>query len=454
MGRIIIHNALIVSEGKPYKGYLVADGQFIAEVGKGKLPVAAVRSDDEIVDAAGAYLMPGVIDTHVHFRDPGLTHKGDIATESAAAVAGGVTSYIDMPNTVPPTVDMSAWQAKMDVAAEVSAANYAFYLGATNDNVDLLVGADYTRVPGVKLFLGSSTGNMLVDSGSALDRIFAEVPAVIAVHAEDENRIRANRESALSVFGGEPVPVDMHPVIRDGMACYQATKRALELALHYGSRLHVLHVSTAAELRLFTPEVKRSGRITAETCIQYLWWCDKDYEVAGTRIKCNPAIKADSDRRALCRAVRDGVIDTIGSDHAPHLLAEKAGDAITAPSGCPNMQFALPMMMDLSLRKAFKPEVVVERMSHAPARLFGIDRRGFLRPGYYADMVLVSQCEPYTVEDADSVSRCGWLPVAGSELSHRVDATWVNGRLVYDNSGVRPGAYGEPLRFAGKYEKN
>lgn len=454
MGRTIIHNAMIVSEGKPYKGYLIADGEFIAGVGKGKLPAATVADGDDVVDACGAYLMPGVIDTHVHFRDPGLTRKGDIATESAAAVAGGVTSYIDMPNTVPPTVDMEAWQAKMDRAAEVSSANYAFYLGATNDNVDTLIGADYTRVPGVKLFLGSSTGNMLVDSDSALARLFSEVPAVIAVHAEDEGRIRVNREAALAVFGDEPVPVDMHPVIRDGMACYIATKRAVEMALRYGARLHLLHVSTAAELRLLTPEVKQSGRITAETCIQYLWWCDKDYEALGTRMKCNPAIKADSDRRALCRAVRDGVVDTIGSDHAPHLLSEKDGDAITAPSGCPNMQFALPMMMELSARKAFKPETVVERMSHAPARLFGIDRRGFLRPGYYADIVLVSQCEPYTVGDSDSVSRCGWLPVAGTVLTHRVEATWVNGRLAYDRSGVKPVAAGQPLRFAGQSEKS
>ncbi|MDE6489747.1 MAG: dihydroorotase [Muribaculaceae bacterium] len=450
MARTIIHNALIVNEGKPYKGYLIADGDFIAEVGKGTLPDSAVMAGDELMDACGAYLMPGVIDTHVHFRDPGLTHKGDIATESAAAVAGGVTSYIDMPNTVPPTVDMDAWQSKMDRAAAVSAANYAFYLGATNDNVDMLVGADYTRVPGVKLFLGSSTGNMLVDSGDALTRIFSEVPAVIAVHAEDENRIRANRQSALEVFGNDPVPVDMHPVIRDGMACYQSTKRAVELALRYGTRLHVLHVSTAAELRLFSPDVKKTGRITAETCIQYLWWSDKDYETSGTRIKCNPAIKADSDRRALCRAVRDGVVDTIGSDHAPHLLSEKNGDAITAPSGCPNMQFALPMMMDLSSGKAFRPEVVVERMAHAPARLFGIDRRGFLRPGYYADMTLVSSCEPYMVADTDSVSRCGWLPVAGTMLSHRVEATWVNGRLAYDRSGVKHSVAGMPLRFTGQ----
>lgn len=450
MARTIIHNARIVNEGKSITGYVVIDGEFIQSVTKGKLPAKAVLTDDEVIDADGAYLMPGVIDDHVHFRDPGLTHKADLATESMAAVAGGVTSYMDMPNTKPATVSLEAWKGKMERAAAVSRANYAFYIGATNDNVDELLAADYSRVPGVKLFMGSSTGNMLVDSDSVLHRVFSEVPALIAVHAEDEDRIRSNRQTAEEIFGDDPVPVDMHPVIRDNVACYITTKRAIELAREFGTRLHILHVSTAAELKLLSPEPMADRKITAETCIQYLWWSDRDYETMGTRMKCNPAIKAESDRRALLRAVRDGLIDVMGSDHAPHLLEEKQGDALTAPSGCPNMQTALVMMMELASRKAFKVETVVERMSHAPARLFGIDRRGFIRTGYYADLVLVSSCEPYVITDADSRSRCGWLPVAGTELSHRVEATWVNGHMAYSRISDVPFVAGLPLNFLQK----
>lgn len=449
MSRIIIHNARIVNEGKTVKGYVVIDGLFIQSVGNGGLPSGLILPDDEVIDASGAYLMPGVIDDHVHFRDPGLTHKADMATESAAAVAGGVTSFMDMPNTRPATITIDAWNDKMDRAAEVSRANYAFYIGATNDNISELLKADYGRVPGVKLFMGSSTGNMLVDSDSALHRIFSEVPALIAVHAEDEARIRSSRQMAEEIFGNEPVPMDMHPMIRDNVACYNTTRQAIELAMELGTRLHILHVSTAAELRLLQQPIDRH-RITAETCIQYLWWSDKDYEALGSRIKCNPAIKAETDRRALLRAVRDGVIDVMGSDHAPHLLSEKAGDALTAPSGCPNMQTALVMMMELVSRKAFKVETVVERMAHTPALLFGIDRRGFIRPGYYADLVLVSDCAPYVVADSDSCSRCGWLPVAGTELTHRVESTWVNGHLVYSRLGEVPFVAGLPLSFSQK----
>ena len=450
MSRTIIHNAKIVNEGKSMTGYVVVEGEFIQSVTKGKLQEKAVLPDDEVIDAEGAYLLPGVIDDHVHFRDPGLTHKADMATESAAAVAGGVTSFMDMPNTKPATVTLEAWREKMERAAAVSCANYAFYIGATNDNIDQLLAADYTQVPGVKLFMGSSTGNMLVDSDSALRRVFAEVPAIVAVHAEDEARIRANREMAQEIFGDEPVPVDMHPMIRDNVACYMTTKRAIELARELGTRLHILHISTAAELKLLQPVPMDERHITAETCIQYLWWSDKDYEELGTRIKCNPAIKADTDRRALLRAVRDGLIDVMGSDHAPHLLSEKNGDALTAPSGCPNMQTALIMMMELAARKAFKVETVVERMAHAPARLFGIDRRGFLRPGYYADIVIVKQCAPYVITDADSKSRCGWLPVAGTEFSHRVESTWVNGHKAYDCQCEVEFVVGKPLHFLQK----
>ncbi|MDE7388487.1 MAG: amidohydrolase family protein, partial [Muribaculaceae bacterium] len=416
---ILIHNARLVNRGKVTAGWLVIDGEFISASGKGTPPSMEA---DVVIDAEGALLMPGAIDDHVHFRDPGLTRKGDIATESAVAMAGGVTSFMDMPNTVPPTVTIEAWQQKMERAAEVSRANYAFFIGATNDNTDELLRADYTRVPGVKLFLGSSTGNMLVDSDSALDRLFSQVHALIAVHAEDNDRIAANTAMARDCFGSEPVPVEMHPLIRDARACFDASLRAIELARRHNARLHLLHVSTAAEVRLLS-RLDRPEGVTAEPCIQYLEWCDKDYAEMGTRLKCNPAVKASTDRSALRRAVKDGVIDVIGTDHAPHLLSEKEGDALTAPSGCPNLQFSLPMLLDL-----FTPQIVAERTAHAPARIFGIDRRGYLDPGCYADMVIVAQ-EPHTISDADAIGRCGWIPAAGHTTGHTVVATIVNGTV-------------------------
>ncbi|MCX4261107.1 MAG: dihydroorotase [Muribaculaceae bacterium] len=421
----LIHNARIVNEGKPYAGWVLIDGEFIAATGKGR---PSGIDADESVDACGALLMPGAIDDHVHFRDPGLTHKGDMATESAVAVAGGVTSFMDMPNTVPPTVSVGAWEEKMARAAEVSRANYAFYIGATNSNMDELLAADYSKVPGVKLFLGSSTGNMLVDSEKTLDDIFAKVQALIAVHAEDNGRIAAGMAMARDIFGEEEVPVDLHPVIRDAKACYSAACRAVELARRHNARLHLLHVSTAAEVRMLRDD--RPAGVTAETCIQYLQWCDKDYETMGTRLKCNPAVKGQSDRTALRKAVTDGTIDVIGTDHAPHLAEEKKGDALTAPSGCPNLQFSLPMLLDI-----FKPEVVAERTAHAPARIFGIDRRGFIRPGYYADLVLVS-ATPHTIDDKDSAGRCGWIPAAGMTTGHTVAVTYVNGTVAYRDGKV------------------
>jgi dihydroorotase len=434
-GSTLIHNAKIVPAdgGKPFSGWLLIQGEFIAEIGKGKVP--ASKSADTTVDAGGSLLLPGGIDCHVHFRDPGLTHKADIATESAVAVAGGVTSFMDMPNTVPPTVTHEAWQQKMERAAAVSHANYAFYIGATNDNIDsVLLRADYHQVPGVKLFLGSSTGNMLVDSDSTLHRIFAEVPALIAVHAEDNARIATHTAMAREVFGatGEPVPVEMHPVIRDARACLDASVRAIELARAHHARLHLLHVSTAAEVRLL--EADKPEGVTAETCIQYLQFCDKDYAAMGTRLKCNPAVKAQSDRNVLRRAVKEGIIDTIGSDHAPHLLSEKQGDALTAPSGCPNLQFSLPLLLD-----QFKPELVAQLTATRPAQIFHVDRRGAILPGNYADLVLVDTGVEHLISDEDALGRCGWTPAAGLTTTHRVNTTWVNGAVAYTAaSGVAP----------------
>lgn len=421
MATLLIHNAEVVTPKKSVKdGWVLVDGERIVSVGKGgTFPDADVK-----VDANGDLLMPGVIDTHVHFRDPGLTHKADIQTESAAAVAGGVTSFIDMPNTNPPTVTLEAWEEKMERAAAVSHANYAFYIGATNSNLDsVLLRADYKRVPGVKLFLGSSTGNLLVDNDSALSRIFREVKALIAVHAEDNARIALNASLAREIFGQEAIPVEFHPCIRDARACLDSTLAAVRMAQEGGARLHLLHISTAAEAR-FLREYKPEW-LTAETCIQYLTFADKDYETYGTRIKCNPSIKGSSDRSALKKALKDGVIDLVGSDHAPHLLTEKQGDALTAPSGMPNMQFQLPLLLDM-----FKPTEVARMTASAPAEVFGIDGRGEIAPGAYADLVRVSRSE-HQIEDSDSLSRCGWTPVAGMTTGHRVESTWVNGHEVY-----------------------
>ncbi len=433
---ILIHNARIVNRGKITAGWISIDGQFISASGKGTPPSMEA---DMVIDAGGALVMPGAIDDHVHFRDPGLTRKGDMASESAVALAGGVTSFMDMPNTVPPTVSVDAWEEKMARAASVSHANYSFFIGATNTNLSELLRADYTRVPGVKLFLGSSTGNMLVDSDKSLEELFAEVNALIAVHAEDNSRIAAHMAMARECFGEEPVPVDMHPVIRDARACLDASARAIDLARRHNSRLHLLHVSTAAEVRLLSQPDRPEG-VTAETCIQYLQWCDKDYETMGTRLKCNPAVKSSTDRSALRRAVKDGVIDVIGTDHAPHLLSEKQGDALTAPSGCPNLQFSLPMLLDL-----FKPEIVAERTAHAPARIFRIDRRGYLDPGCYADLVIVEPTS-HTITDSDCLGPCGWIPAAGITTGHTVVTTIVNGTVAYDR-GQFFIAPVHPLRF-------
>lgn len=438
MARKLLTNAQIVPEsGKPRKGWLLTSGEFIEAMGWGApLNVEA----DEVIDLDGDLLLPGMIDAHVHFREPGLTHKGTMATESGAAVAGGVTSFMEMPNCSPATVTVEAWEQKMALAAEASLANYAFYIGATNSNLDSeLLRVDYTRVPGVKLFLGSSTGNLLVDSEPALERLFAEVKVPIAVHAEDNERIKAHTAIAREVFGGEEVPVECHPLIRDSRACLDATLHALALAAKHNAQLHLLHVSTAIETKLLRA-YKPQG-VTAETCIQYLQFSDADYEALGTRIKCNPAIKGATDRTALRKAVKEGIIDTVGSDHAPHLLSEKQGDALTAPSGTPEIQFQLPLLLDL-----YAPEVVARVAAAKPAEIFQVDRRGALKPGNYADMVRIRK-EPHTITDAEVLSLCGWTPMDGVETGHRVITTWVNGSEAYTNGKITDKKTAKALKF-------
>lgn len=443
---LLIHNARLVSENIDARGWLAVgpDGD-IARLGAGDAPSELIDSASEVLDAGGDMLLPGAIDGHVHFRDPGLTHKADIATESRAAVAGGVTSYIDMPNTAPQTTTMCDLEAKMARAAGVSVANYAFYLGATNSNLPELLAADYTRVAGVKLFLGSSTGNMLVDNPDSLREIFTRVPALIAVHAEHEATIAENRRRLVAELGDD-IPVERHSDIRDRRACLISTRAAVSLARQTGARLHVLHVSTSDELSLFTPGPVAGKRVTAETCPQYLVFSRDDYASRGSRIKCNPAVKDAADRDTLRQALLDGVIDCVATDHAPHLLSEKQGNALTAVSGMPMIQFSLPLMLTLTLSTPLTPSTVVRLMAHNPAELYGVERRGFLRPGYRADLTLVRR-EDWTVTDADVLSRCRWTPLDGLSLGFRVVATWVNGRRAFPAppSGA---PCGEPLRFA------
>lgn len=423
--RRLYHNAIIVNEGREFPGYVITDGDIIAEVGEGSAPPAGPEC--EMVDCRGGLLMPGAIDTHVHFREPGLTEKADIASESRAALAGGVTSYIEMPNTKPPTVTVEAWEDKMERAAATSAVNYAFFIGATDSNLDELLRADYTRTAGVKLFLGSSTGGMLVTDEDALERLFASAPAIIAVHAEDERIVTAARERLKAEYP-DGIHVSMHPDVRPREACVAATRHAIALAEKTGARVHICHISTADELRIIADAKARGVRVTAETCPQYLLFDRTDLHTLGARVKCNPAIKDASDRIALIRGLRPGgVIDTIATDHAPHLPAQKEGDALTAASGMPMVQFSLPAMLDLvttdpDAEGYVTPAQVVELMAHAPARIFGIERRGFIRPGYYADLVLAERLPlpGHKVTDADVVSRCGWTPLAGRVLGWKV----------------------------------
>lgn len=446
MKKLLIHNALIVNEGERYCGYIVIEGERIKEIGRGDAPAQLLNGDLEIYNADGAYLLPGCIDDQVHFRDPGLTHKADMGTESRAAVAGGITSFMDMPNTIPQTITIEALEAKHRRAEEVSVANYSFYIGATNDNIDTLLACDYSMVPGVKLFLGASTGNMLVDNNEALNRIFKEVPALIAIHSEDEDIIRRNRESMMAKYG-EDVPVEEHPNIRSVEACYKSTEKAIEMARRHNARLHVLHISTAEEMKLLTDEPLEEKKITAEVCAHHLWWTADDHATLGARIKWNPAIKTDADRQALRKALNDGVIDVVATDHAPHLLSEKEGGAIKATSGAPLVQYSLPMMLELADQGIYTVEQVVDFMAHRVAQLFHIVERGYIREGYYADLVLVNPNTPYIVKDEDVFSRCGWTPLVGTTLNNKVIATFVNGHKVFHNGVIDDSCNGKALVY-------
>ncbi len=448
MSKRIIYNADIVNEGRFFRGYVVVEDEFITEVGEGPAGAELIASCDFREDADGALLMPGVIDDQVHFRDPGLTHKADIATESRAAVAGGVTSFMDMPNTNPPTVTLEALEAKNRRASEVSLANYGFFVGATNDNISTLLAVDYNYTPGVKLFLGASTGNMLVNDRDALKSIFSEVPALIAIHSEDEMLIRRNRDFYVKKYG-EDLSVTFHPLIRSTEVCYKSTAKAVEMAHKYGTRLHVLHLSTARELELFENKPLAEKQITSEVCVHHLWFTDEDYAKYGNLIKWNPAIKTWDDRTALRNGLNLGYIDIVATDHAPHLLAEKQGSCLKAASGGPLVQHSLQVMLELADQKVFTHELVVEKMCHAPATLYGVVKRGFLRPGYYADMVLVDRNVPYVVRSENILTKCGWSPFEGTTFHNTIRQTYVNGHLVYNQGEIDGSRSGIRL----KYEK-
>lgn len=444
--RTIIHNVYVVNEGRSFHGYVEIEGEFIRSVGDGD-PEESLKSGAELIDGRGRLLLPGVIDTHVHFRDPGLTRKADMETESRAAVAGGVTSFVDMPNTKPPTVTVSALEDKLRRASEVSLANYGFFIGATADNLEELKNVDYSRCAGVKLFMGSSTGGMLVDSLEVMERIMAEVPALMAVHAEDETLLNANRNAVVERYG-EELEMEFHPVIRNHRVCFTASQKAVATARRMNHRLHLLHVSTADELALLEPGTPEGKLVTAETCPQYLAFSDEQYGMLGSRIKCNPAIKRPADREALREGVRNGLIDTIATDHAPHLAEEKLGTALTAVSGMPLIQFSLTLMLQMAEEGVFTVAEIVEKMCHNPAVIYGIDRRGFIRPGYYADLVLVdNDCDPYTITDAHVLSRCGWTPLNGLTVNNKVDMTIVSGEVAWRFGVLFSGVRGKELRF-------
>ena len=441
--RTVFLNANIINEGEHYVGSLVVEGDVIKEVVRDA--DYSPSPEDEVFDAKGMTLIPGVIDDHVHMRDPGLTHKGDMVTETCAASAGGVTTVFDMPNVSPQTTSLPLLEERYALAQGRCQVNYAFFLGATLNNIEDIEQADVTRIPGIKLFMGSSTGNMLVDDEAALDKVFSESRTLIMTHCEDTNRINANMQKAMEACGCDDPDVSQHPHIRDAQACLMSTQLAVNLALKHDAQLHVAHLSTAAEVELLRQT--SNPKITGEACVAHLIYTEADYKRLGTRIKCNPAIKSESDRDALRKAILDGTITVIGTDHAPHLLSEKEGGSKKAVSGMPMIQFSLQSMLQLSDEGLLSPEAVVKLMCHNPAELFKVEKRGFLRPGYKADFVLLTHDTPHTLEKSEILSRCGWSPREGDTFNWQISQTWVNGKRVWNGKEIECMGAGEPVRF-------
>lgn len=444
MNRVLIKNAKIVNEGSIFEGDVLIENEFIVEIAES---ISAKTSSTKVVDAEGNYLIPGAIDDQVHFREPGLTYKGDIESESKAAVAGGITSFIEQPNTVPNAVTQEILEEKYQIASEKSFANYSFMMGATNDNLEEVLKTNPKNVAGIKIFLGSSTGNMLVDNEAVLEKIFSSTPMLIAVHCEDEQTIKTNLEKYKEEYG-EDVPVQVHHLIRSEEACYISSSKAIALAQKTGARLHVFHLSTAKEMDLFTNKIPlEDKKITAEVCVHHLWFTNKDYDTKGNLIKWNPAVKTENDRKVLWEALLDDRIDVIATDHAPHTLEEKQQSYLKAPSGGPLVQHAVIAMFEAHHQGKISVEKIVEKMAHNPAKIFKIENRGFIKEGYYADLVIVNPGLPWSVKKENILSKCGWSPFEGYTFKSRITHTFVNGQLVYNNFKIKDVRCGKRLLF-------
>lgn len=444
MSLILIKNAQIVNEGKIIEGDVLIDGEYIVDI---DTSISLKSSNTKVIDAEGKYLIPGAIDDQVHFREPGLTHKATIETESKAAIAGGITSFIEMPNTVPQATTQELLEQKFDIASKSSYANYSFMFGGTNDNLEELLKTNSSNVAGIKLFLGSSTGNMLVDDENVLEKIFSSTKMLIAVHCEDETTIKNNLETYLQEYGDE-IPIELHPKIRSEEACYISSSKAIKLAKKTGARLHVFHLSTAKETELFTNKIPvEKKQITAEVCVHHLWFDESDYAEKGTFIKWNPAIKTTKDKEGLWKALLDDRIDVIATDHAPHTKEEKQQNYTKAPSGGPLVQHALPALLKVYRNGKISIEKIVEKMCHNPAKIFKIEKRGFIRKGYYADLVLIDIASPWTVTKDNILYKCGWSPFEGTTFYSKITHTFVNGNLIYDNGKFNDTIKGKRLLF-------
>ena len=447
MSCFLIRNAKIVNEGVVFEGDILIENEFIKEIAP---QISPKSSDCVIIDAEGSYVIPGAIDDQVHFREPGLTHKGTIETESRAAVAGGITSFIEQPNTVPNAVTQELLEDKYEIASKTSYANYSFMMGGTNDNLEEVLKTNPRNVAGIKLFLGSSTGNMLVDNPEVLEKIFSSTKMLIAVHCEDEATIKANTQKYREEFGDD-IPMKYHHLIRSAEACYLSSSKAIELAKKTGARLHVFHLSTAKEMDLFTNKIPlEEKQITAEVCVHHLWFTDADYDTKGSLIKWNPAVKTQEDKDALWKALLDDRIDVIATDHAPHTLEEKINPYMTCPSGGPLVQHAVVAMFEAHHQGKISVEKIVEKMCHNPAKIFKIEKRGFIKEGYYADIAIVNAYLPWNVKKENILYKCGWSPFEGYNFKSRVTHTFVNGRLVYHNGKVKETKVGQRLLFERK----
>jgi dihydroorotase len=444
MNRVLIKNAKIVNEGKIFEGDVLIEDDLIVEIAE---TISAKSSECKIIDAEGNYLIPGAIDDQVHFREPGLTRKGDIESESRAAVAGGITSFIEQPNTVPNAVTQEILEEKYEIASRKSFANYSFMMGATNDNLEEVLKTNPKNVAGIKIFLGSSTGNMLVDNEATLERIFSTTPMLIAVHCEDETTIQNNLAQYKEQYGND-VPVTSHHLIRSAEACYISSSKAVALAKKTGARLHIFHLSTAKEMDLFTNKIPlEDKKITAEVCVHHLWFTNEDYATKGNLIKWNPAVKTADDRQALWKALLDDRIDVIATDHAPHTLEEKQQPYLNAPSGGPLVQHAVVSLFEAYHQGKISIPKIVEKMSHNPAKIFKIEKRGFIKEGYYADLVIINAGLPWSVKKENILYKCGWSPFEGFTFKSRITHTFVNGQLVYNAFKVKDIRAGKRLLF-------